>query len=71
MTQIIVKHYERREDGEYYCTHANIEITEPCCGITGGASCFCQGLCAVYCKDCDNEDLSEQQALGYIENAKL
>ena len=66
--KILVKHQDRvyrmNEDGEFKCAHENLEIEEPCCtgGATGYIECACGGQTSVYCPDCNNEDLSDNEA---------
>lgn len=53
------------QDGEFKCQHDNIEIEPPCCTTadsdTGYISCACGGMASVYCPDCDNEDLTDDE----------
>lgn len=46
------------EDNEFKCNHDNPEITPPCCII--GRDCGCQGRYSVYCYDCNNDDMTDQ-----------
>lgn len=54
--------YERTEDGDFRCNHANVEVTAPCCSgrdSENNISCGCYGSYSVYCPDCRNDDLNE------------
>lgn len=55
-------------DNTFYCEHENIEVEKPCCN---GNNCDCYGLDSVYCEDCDNADLTEEQANEYSLNALI
>ena len=55
--------YTMDEDGLFTCEHLNTEIQEPCCN---GSACLCRGLQGVYCYDCNNEDMTEQQAIELL-----
>jgi len=46
------------EDGNFRCTHLNLEITEPCCD---GTDCGCRGEYSFYCNDCQNKHLTEHE----------
>lgn len=50
------------EDGAFKCTHPNAEVEPPCCsGIDseGLPSCGCHGQYGVYCYDCNNDDMTD------------
>ncbi len=51
------------EDGELKCTHPDAEIERACCSGTdseGNISCGCHGQDSVYCSDCNNDDMTDQ-----------
>lgn len=57
--------YHLTEDSEFKCSHQNLEIEPPCCSgfdSEGLLSCGCAGQYAVYCPDCRNEDMSQDEA---------
>ena len=44
------------------CEHENVVIEEPCCktvGSSGYIECDCGGETTVYCYDCRNEQLTD------------
>lgn len=47
------------EDNEFRCPHENVEVESPCCS---GYDCGCEGKYNVYCEDCRNEDLRDNEA---------
>lgn len=60
-------------DGIFYCQHNDITIEEPCCspfstGSSGYIECGCGGNISIYCNDCDNKDLTDEQVNDIIEN---
>jgi hypothetical protein len=46
------------KDDRFVCAHVNVDVEPPCCN---GNNCDCRGLDSVYCEDCKNEDLTEDQ----------
>ena len=56
------------EDGDFHCPHDNVEIEPPCC--SGGAyiACGCQGMYNVYCPDCHNDDLTDNDIEAILDN---
>lgn len=51
------------EDGAFKCTHPNAEVEPPCCSgrdSEGNTSCGCYGQYSVYCNDCSNDDMTDQ-----------
>jgi len=58
------------EDGEFFCPHLDVEIEEPCCSgrdSDGLISCGCQGMFSVYCPDCGNKDMTQNQVDEILE----
>lgn len=55
-------------DDRLYCEHWNAEVEPACCN---GNNCGCTGLDSVYCSDCDNEDLTEEQAYELTINERI
>lgn len=53
------------EDGAFRCAHEEINIEEPCCD---GHDCGCYGLRSIYCVDCENTELTEQDAIEIMNN---
>lgn len=48
------------------CPHDNVQIIQACCttvGESGNIECGCAGLDRIYCEDCDNQDMTEEEAL--------
>lgn len=69
------EYLEIDENGTLYlkmrCTHRNIEVTPPCCtatGSSGNIECGCGGMYTVYCPDCNNADLTDQEIEVFIEH---
>lgn len=72
--KILVKYRERiyqmNEDGLFLCAHPNAEVTPPCCwrkDEDGLIACGCAGGYSVYCADCKNEDLTDEQVEEMID----
>jgi hypothetical protein len=63
---------ELTEDGEYKCLHTEVEITPPCCSgrdSEGNPSCGCGGGYSVYCYECQNEHMTDNDVENLIGNA--
>lgn len=63
--------YSLKEDDYYFtCDHNNAEVEPPCCsGFSNGLlDCGCGGSYSVYCWDCNNEDLTDEEAEKLIED---
>lgn len=57
------------EDGEFRCPHEDIEYYDPCCSgydSEGMPDCDCGGSPSVYCNDCNNIDLTDDEAIRLI-----
>lgn len=67
--QLVVKQFGGTavmdEDGLFHCAHDNVMVEPPCCDGSpdeyGRNTCDCSGQYSVYCPDCRNKDLDEQQ----------
>ena len=62
--------YLMDEDGLFRCTHENAEVEPPCCSgrdSEGLPSCGCHGQYSVYCYDCNNDDMTDNDAENIIE----
>lgn len=57
------------EDGEFHCPHEGAEVEPPCCsGYSQGLpSCGCGGMYGVYCYDCHNDDLTDNDIERILE----
>lgn len=53
------------EDGEFRCPHLDVEIEAPCCS---GRDCGCYGSYSVYCPDCHNDDMLQQECDDIVDN---
>ncbi len=51
------------KDGEFKCPHEDVSIEKPCCN---GNNCDCGGSYSVYCNDCGNEDITEEQIEEFL-----
>lgn len=51
------------ELGEFRCAHNGAVVEKPCCTGSGNIECACQGLPEVHCYDCENKDLTDEEAL--------
>jgi hypothetical protein len=56
-----------QELGEFRCTHENAEITKACCspfdiGDSGYVECGCGGSDSIYCPDCNNAEMTDDDA---------
>lgn len=61
------------EDGEFKCTHPNAEVEPPCCSGTdseGNVSCGCYGQYSVYCYDCNNDDMTDQDVENILDQGE-
>lgn len=74
MRKIVVRHEGypvRLIDDEWRCTHENVEVQAPCCssrGSSGYIECGCQGQYNVYCEDCQNDDMRDDDVERIITN---
>lgn len=61
------------EDNEWRCWHvidsSEVEVEPPCCtGFEQGVpSCGCGGCYSVYCYDCHNDDMTEDDVINIID----
>lgn len=59
-------------DGEWRCWHvidpSEVDVVPPCCsGFSRIIECGCGGLYSVYCPDCQNDDMREEDIENIIE----
>ena len=54
------------------CTHPDVEVEPPCCTTpepdTGYIACGCGGQYRVYCPDCHNDELTDDEADELLNN---
>lgn len=55
------------EDGEFKCAHINVDVQPPCCNGNTASDCGCHGSFSVYCYDCFNQDMTDDEANSFIE----
>ena len=63
---------EMNEDWEFKCTHEFAEIEPPCCSgydSEGLPSCGCHGQYSVYCYDCNNDDMTDNDVERIIDGS--
>lgn len=53
------------EDGILRCSHQNVTVEAPCCN---GDDCGCHGQYSVYCNDCHNDDLTNDEADQFVDD---
>lgn len=59
------------EDGEFRCPHEDVDIEPPCCSgrdSEGLPSCGCYGSYSVYCNDCHNDDMTQEDCDRIVES---
>lgn len=60
--------YKMDEDGYFRCIHDKVEVSSPCCSRTNGyIDCSCYGQYSVYCWDCGNQDLLDNEFNMFLE----
>lgn len=54
-----------------HCTHENAEVVKACCprAISGYVECACGGEDYVYCPDCNNDDMSDEELVMLMNGA--
>ena len=61
------------EDGAFKCTHPDPEVEPPCCttrGSSGYFECGCGGMYSVYCNDCSNDDMTDQDVENILDQGE-